>query len=146
MARRAGPLEAAIEKLSGERVTVTVLAAPIPACTALDSRAFDLERPFEAGRCARRALNHYLGPDPSWYWNRTSPCNNSMPVFRDGAAYLFLRILNRRAPPALEHGKVWLSSSRWMSEACTAGQLLLLGQLIHHLPRREFQAQSPSRP
>ena len=59
-----GALEAAIEKLSGERVTVTGAGRTDAGVHALGQVAhFDLVKEFDAGK-VRDALNHYLRPDP----------------------------------------------------------------------------------
>src|SRR6202012_948804 len=59
-----GALEAAIEKLSGERVTVTGAGRTDAGVHALGQAAhFDLVKAFEPGK-VRDALNHYLRPDP----------------------------------------------------------------------------------
>src|SRR5579872_5222118 len=59
-----GALESAIEKLSGERITVTGAGRTDAGVHALGQVAhFDLEKSFEPGK-VRDALNHYLRPDP----------------------------------------------------------------------------------
>ena len=59
-----GALEEAIEKLSGERVTVTGAGRTDAGVHALGQVAhFDLEKEFEPGKM-RDALNHFLRPDP----------------------------------------------------------------------------------
>src|SRR6267154_2298703 len=59
-----GALEDAIEKLSGERITVTGAGRTDAGVHALGQVAhFDLEKVFEVGK-VRDALNHYLRPDP----------------------------------------------------------------------------------
>src|SRR3954467_7496018 len=59
-----GALEAAIEKLSGERVTVTGAGRTDAGVHALGQVAhFDLEKSFEPSK-VRDALNYHLRPDP----------------------------------------------------------------------------------
>src|SRR6059058_4523772 len=59
-----GALENAIEKLSGERVTVTGAGRTDAGVHALGQVAhFDLEKTFAPDKI-RDALNHYLRPDP----------------------------------------------------------------------------------
>src|SRR6201992_4079924 len=59
-----GALEAAIEKFSGERVTVTGAGRTDAGVHALGQVAhFDLDKSFSADK-VRDALNHFLRPDP----------------------------------------------------------------------------------
>ena len=77
-----GALEAAIEKLSGERVTVTGAGRTDAGVHALGQVAhFDLVKTFEPGK-VRDALNYHLRPDPVSVLDAAEVTANSMPVFR----------------------------------------------------------------
>jgi tRNA pseudouridine38-40 synthase len=139
-----GALEAAIEKLSGERVTVTGAGRTDAGVHALGQVAhFDLEKTFEAGK-VRDALNHYLRPDPVVVLESDAVDGEFHARFSATARHYLFRILNRRAPPALEEGKVWHVSPRLDAEAMHAAARLLLGQHDFTTFRAaECQAQSP---
>src|SRR6516164_1944473 len=102
-----GAVEAAIEKLSGEQVTVTGSGRIDAGVHALGQVAhFDLEKTFEAGK-VRDALNHYLRPDPVVVLDAAIADADFHARFSATARHYLFRILNRRSPPALEIGKVW---------------------------------------
>ena len=103
-----GVLEDAIQKLSGERVTVTWRQPHRCGRTCHWSQVahFDLAKEFPADT-VRDALNHHVRPHPvavleSGRNGRGFP----RPLLRQRRHYLY-RILNRRAPAVLDHGKVW---------------------------------------
>jgi tRNA pseudouridine38-40 synthase len=139
-----GVLEAAIEKLSGERVTVTGAGRTDAGVHALGQVAhFDLEKTFEAGK-VRDALNHYLRPDPVVVLESDAVDGEFHARFSATARHYLFRILNRRAPPALEQGKVWHVSHHLDADAMHAAAQLLLGQHDFTTFRAaECQAQSP---
>ena len=103
-----GALEEAIEKLSGERVTVTGAGRTDAGVHALGQVAhFDLEKEFAPDK-VRDALNHYLRPAPVVGAGGGGGGRRiSMPVFPPPARHYLYRILNRRSPPALDSGRVW---------------------------------------
>jgi tRNA pseudouridine38-40 synthase len=139
-----GALEAAIEKLSGEKVTVTGAGRTDAGVHALGQVAhFDLEKQFEPGK-VRDALNHYLRPDPiSVLDARVADEEFHARFSATGRHYLF-RILNRRSPPALEIGKVWHVSPKLDADAMHAAAQFLVGQHDFTTFRAaECQAQSP---
>lgn len=123
-----GALETAIEKLSGERVTVTGAGRTDAGVHALGQVAhFDLAKQFEAGK-VRDALNHYLRPDPVVVLDAVEADGEFHARFSATARHYLFRILNRRAPPALEDGRVWHVSPTLDAEAMHAAAQMLVGQ------------------
>jgi tRNA pseudouridine38-40 synthase len=139
-----GALEDAIEKLSGERVTVTGAGRTDAGVHALGQVAhFDLVKQFEPGK-VRDALNHYLRPDPVVVLESNAVDGEFHARFSATGRHYLFRILNRRSPPALEHGRVWHVSPKLDAEAMHAAAQLLLGQHDFTTFRAaECQAQSP---
>jgi tRNA pseudouridine38-40 synthase len=139
-----GALESAIEKLSGERVTVTGAGRTDAGVHALGQVAhFDLEKTFDAGR-VRDALNHYLRPDPVCVLEAAAADGEFHARFSAKSRHYLFRILNRRSPPALEDGRVWHVSPKLDAEAMHAAAQMLVGQHDFTTFRAaECQAQSP---
>ena len=139
-----GALEDAIEKLSGERVTVTGAGRTDAGVHALGQVAhFDLVKEFEPGK-VRDALNHYLRPDPVVVLDAGAVDGEFHARFSATARHYLFRILNRRSPPALEDGKVWHVSPKLDTDAMHAAAQLLVGQHDFTTFRAaECQAQSP---
>ncbi|HYS44863.1 MAG TPA: tRNA pseudouridine(38-40) synthase TruA [Rhizomicrobium sp.] len=139
-----GQVEAAIEKLSGQRVTVTGAGRTDAGVHALGQVAhFDLEKQFEPGK-VRDALNYYLRPDPVSVLDAAMADGEFHARFSATARHYLFRILNRRSPPAMEHGRVWHVSPRLDAEAMHAAAQLLVGQHDFTTFRAaECQAQSP---
>jgi tRNA pseudouridine38-40 synthase len=137
-------LETAIEKLSGERVTVTGAGRTDAGVHALGQVAhFDLVKEFEAGK-VRDALNHYLRPDPVAVIDAAMAGEDFHARFSATARHYLFRILNRRSPPALDAGRVWHVSPRLDAEAMDAAARFLVGQHDFTTFRAaECQAQSP---
>jgi tRNA pseudouridine38-40 synthase len=137
-------LESAIEKLSGERVTVTGAGRTDAGVHALGQVAhFDLEKTFEAGK-VRDALNHYLRPDPVCVLDAAAVDGEFHARFSAKSRHYLFRILNRRSPPALEDGRVWHVSPKLDAEAMHAAAQMLVGQHDFTTFRAaECQAQSP---
>jgi tRNA pseudouridine38-40 synthase len=116
-----GALEDAIEKLSGERVTDAGVHA-------LGQVAhFDLVKEFEAGK-VRDALNHYLRPALVSVLEAVAVNGEFHARFSAKSRYYLFRILNRRAPPALEGGRVWHVSPKLDAEAMHVAAQALVGQ------------------
>ena len=139
-----GALEDAIEKLSGERVTVTGSGRTDAGVHALGQVAhFDLVKEFEPGK-VRDALNHYLRPNPVVVLESDVADSEFHARFSARSRHYLFRILNRRSPPALDVDKVWHVSSRLDAEAMHAAAQFLVG---HHdfttFRAAECQAQSP---
>jgi tRNA pseudouridine38-40 synthase len=139
-----GALEDAIEKLSGERVTVTGAGRTDAGVHALGQVAhFDLEKSFEPGK-VRDALNHYLRPDPVCVLDAGVADSEFHARFSAKSRHYLFRILNRRSPPALEDGRVWHVSPKLDAEAMHAAAQALVGQHDFTTFRAaECQAQSP---
>jgi tRNA pseudouridine38-40 synthase len=139
-----GALEDAIEKLSGERVTVTGAGRTDAGVHALGQVAhFDLVKPFEPGK-VRDALNYYLRPDPVVVLDADAADGEFHARFSATARHYLFRILNRRSPPALEEGRVWHVSPGLDAEAMHAAAQFLVGQHDFTTFRAaECQAQSP---
>jgi tRNA pseudouridine38-40 synthase len=139
-----GALEAAIEKLSGELVTVTGAGRTDAGVHALGQVAhFDLVKEFEPGK-VRDALNFHLKPDPVSVLDAAVADADFHARFSATARHYLLRILNRRSQPALERGRVWHVSVRLDAEAMHAAAQFLVGQHDFTTFRAaECQAQSP---
>jgi len=139
-----GALEDAIEKLSGERVTVTGAGRTDAGVHALGQVAhFDVVKEFEPGK-VRDALNYYLRPDPVVVLESAAVDGEFHARFSATARHYLFRILNRRSPPALEEGRVWHVSPKLDSEAMHAAAQFLVGQHDFTTFRAaECQAQSP---
>jgi len=139
-----GALEEAIEKLSGERVTVTGAGRTDAGVHALGQVAhFDLEKAFEPGKI-RDALNHFLRPNRIVVLDAAVADADFHARFSATARHYLFRILNRRSPPALETGKVWHISPNLDAEAMHAAAQVLVGQHDFTTFRAaECQAQSP---
>ncbi len=124
-----GALEDAIEKLSAARVTVTGAGRTDTGVHALAQVAhFDLEKSFEPGK-VRDALNHYLRPLPVTVLQASLAAEDFHARFSATGRHYLYRILNRRSPPALDHGKVWHVSHALDAQAMHAAAQSLVG---HH--------------
>jgi tRNA pseudouridine38-40 synthase len=136
-------LEIAIEKLSGERVTVIGAGRTDAGVHALGQVAhFDLVKTFEAGK-VRDALNHYLKPDPIAVLDAAIVDEEFHARFSAKGRHYLFRILNRRAPSALDTGRVWHVAADLDAEAMHAAAQLLVG---HHdfTTFRASECQAPS--
>lgn len=104
---------------------------------------FDCERDFPEDR-VRDALNYHLKPNPVAVTRAEKVPDDFHARFSaTGRAYLY-RIVNRRAPPALECDRVWWVPVRLDADAMAEGARHLLG---HHdfttFRASECQAKSP---
>lgn len=122
-------LETAIAKFCGETVTVHGAGRTDAGVHALAQIAhLDLARASEP-EVLRGAVNHYLRPNAISVLGAEPVCDEfDARLSAVGRAYLY-RILNRRAPPALERGRVWQVAPALDVEAMRAGANHLLG---HH--------------
>ncbi len=123
-----GTLEDAIAKLAGRAVTVTGAGRTDAGVHALGQVAhFDMESTFPPATI-RDALNFHLKPAPiSVLSAAVAPGDFDARRSAIGRAYLF-RILNRRPPPALLHGKVWHVSRPLDAMAMHAAAQALVGK------------------
>lgn len=139
-----GALEAAIEKLSGERVTVTGAGRTDAGVHALGQVAhFDLEKPFTPDK-VRDALNHFLRPDPVTVLDAAEAAGDFHARFSAAARHYLFRILNRRAQPALDKGRVWHLTATLDADAMhRAAQTLVGNHDFTTFRAAECQAQSP---
>ena len=122
-------LETAIARFCGERVTVHGAGRTDAGVHALGQCAhLDLERAVSA-EVLRNAVNHHLRPAAiSVLAAEPAPEDFDARLSAIGRVYLY-RILNRRAPPTLERGRVWHVAPPLDVEAMREGARLLVG---HH--------------
>jgi len=139
-----GALERAIFNLSAEHVTVTGAGRTDAGVHALGQIAhFDLKKSFTPAKLAD-ALNHHLRPDPVSVLEAETAAPDFHARFSAAARLYLYRILNRRAPPVLERGRVWHVVRALDSDAMHAGARHLIGQHDFTTFRAaECQAQSP---
>jgi tRNA pseudouridine38-40 synthase len=139
-----GALEDAIEKLSGERVTLTGAGRTDAGVHALGQVAhFDLVKEFEAGK-VRDALNFHVRPAPISVIEAHAVGAEFHARFDAKSRHYLFRILNRRSPPALERGKIWHVSPALDAEAMHAAAQHLIGNHDFTTFRAaECQSQSP---
>jgi tRNA pseudouridine38-40 synthase len=139
-----GALEDAIEQFSGSRVTVTGAGRTDAGVHALGQVAhFDLEKEFTADK-VRDALNHFLRPSPVVVLEAAIAADDFHARFSATGRHYLFRILNRRAQPALDAGKVWHVTARLDADAMHAAAQALVGQHDFTTFRAaECQAQSP---
>jgi tRNA pseudouridine38-40 synthase len=124
-----GALETAITRFCGERITVHGAGRTDAGVHALAQTAhLDLARTVPAD-VLRSAVNHYLRPTAiSVLAAEAVPYDFDARLSAIGRVYLY-RILNRRAPPALERGRVWRVAPPLDVEAMREGARHLVG---HH--------------
>ena len=122
-------LEAAITRFCGEHLTVHGAGRTDAGVHALGQRAhLDLPKTVEPD-VLRGALNHHLRPAAiSVLAVKTAPEDFDARLSAADRVYLY-RILNRRAPPALERGRVWHVPSPLDLAAMQEGARHLVG---HH--------------
>jgi tRNA pseudouridine38-40 synthase len=122
-------LENAILHFSGKRTTVHGAGRTDAGVHAFAQTAHvDLSRAV-APEVLRSAINHYLRPAAiSVLSADTAPDEFDARLSATGRAYLY-RILNRRAPPALQRGRVWQVAPPLDVEAMREGSRHLIG---HH--------------
>jgi tRNA pseudouridine38-40 synthase len=122
-------LETAIAKFCEETVTVHGAGRTDAGVHALAQAAhLDLAR-APAPEVLRDAINHYLRPSAISVLAAESVCKDfDARLSAVGRVYRY-RILNRRAPPALERGRVWQVAPPLDADAMRAGALHLVG---HH--------------
>lgn len=121
-------LEEAIARMTGERATVHAAGRTDAGVHALAMSAHvDIAKPLTEHRL-REGLNALVRPDPV-------SVLAAVPVAHDwharfscvGRRYCY-RILNRRAPPAVERGRVWHLGAALDADAMAAGAAVLVGR------------------
>jgi len=137
-------LERAILKLAAEEVTVTGAGRTDAGVHAIGQVAhFDLQKTF-APEKLRDALNHHLRPEPVAILHAQIAAPDFHARFSATARRYLYRILNRRAPPVLERGRVWHVARDLDADAMHAGARHLTGQHDFTTFRAaECQAESP---
>jgi tRNA pseudouridine38-40 synthase len=100
-------LEEAIARFAGETVTTQAAGRTDAGVHALGQVVhFDLEKPVGAFR-VREALNHHLRPHPVAVVECEDAPSTFEARFSAVARHYEYRILNRRAPAAIERNQVW---------------------------------------
>ena len=138
-----GRIEAAILRMTGERAAVHGAGRTDSGVHALAMSAHvDIARPLTAHRL-RDGLNALVRPDPISILAASEVASDWHARFSCiGRAYEY-RILNRRAPPAVERGKVWHIPAPLDVEAMAKGAAMLVGR--HDFTTfRSVQCQSQS--
>jgi len=137
-------LERAIFDLSGERVIVTGAGRTDAGVHARGQVAhFDLVKSFPE-ETVRDALNAHLRPQPIAVVDAARAPADFHARFSALARHYEYRILCRRAPPALDAGRVWHVARNLDVEAMRAGAKMLVGQHDFTTFRAaECQAKSP---
>ena len=122
-----GAIEAAIAQMTGEAVTVHGAGRTDAGVHALAMEAHaDIEKSMTEHRL-REGLNALLRPAPVSALAVTKVADDWHARFScSGRRYLY-RILNRRAPPALDRGKVWSIAARLDVEAMVEAAAVLVG-------------------
>jgi tRNA pseudouridine38-40 synthase len=120
-------VERAIERMTGERVSVHAAGrtdAGVPAIAM--SAHFDLARDFTRHRL-REGINSLVRPEPVSVTEVTEVADDWHARFSCiGRRYQY-RILNRRAPPALDRGRVWHLAVPMDVDAMAEGAAHLVG-------------------
>jgi tRNA pseudouridine38-40 synthase len=136
-------LERAIFAFTGERPTLYVAGRTDTGVHALGQVAhFENPRVWRAD-VVRDAINAHLVPEPIAVVKAEVASDDFHARFSaTGRAYLY-RILNRRAPPALDQGRVWHVKKRLDHEAMHAAAQRLVGK--HDFTTfRDMQCQAKS--
>jgi len=100
-------LEEAVERFAQERVTMFAAGRTDSGVHALGQVAhFDLEKEADAGT-VRDALNFHCKPHPVAVLEAEEAAQDFHARFSATRRHYLFRILNRRAPPVLDAGRVW---------------------------------------
>jgi tRNA pseudouridine38-40 synthase len=138
-----GSLERAIKAFTGDRPTLYVAGRTDTGVHATGQVAhFEHERVWRP-QVVRDAINAHLVPEPiAVVEAQVAPDDFHARFSAIGRRYLY-RILNRRAPPALEQGRVWHVKKRLDHEAMHAAAQRLVGR--HDFTTfRDMQCQAKS--
>lgn len=139
-----GCLEEAVRRFAQENVTVHAAGRTDSGVHALAMVAsFDLEKPATAEK-VREALNFHLKPNPIAVLKAEAMEGDFHARFSCiGRSYLY-RIINRRAPLALDAGRAWLVMNKLDADAMHEAAQRLVGQHDFTSFRASLcQAQSP---
>jgi tRNA pseudouridine38-40 synthase len=140
-----GSIERAIKAFSGQSLRITAAGRTDTGVHATGQVvSFDLTKPFPADK-VRDAINAFLTPEPIAIISAEIPDDQdfSARFSATGRMYLF-RILNRRAPPALEQGRVWHVKKSLDAERMRIAAQALIGMHDFTTFRDiECQAKSP---
>jgi tRNA pseudouridine38-40 synthase len=121
-------LEAAVTAFTGEQSMVQGAGRTDAGVHALGQVAHvDLSRDWSPN-VVQNALNAQLRPDPIVILGCVLVPDDFQARFDATGRHYLYRILNRRAPPALDAARVWHWMSRLDAEAMHQGAQLLLGQ------------------
>jgi len=137
-------LETAIFRFCGEQVRVQAAGRTDSGVHALGQVAHaDLEKEADTDT-VRDALNHHMKPHPvAVIAAEMVPETFEARFSATGRAYLY-RILDRRAPPVLDRGRVWHVRSRLDAEAMQEAARALVGRHdFTSFRAKECQARSP---
>jgi tRNA pseudouridine38-40 synthase len=139
-----GALEEAIFKLAGEISVVTGAGRTDAGVHAMAQVAhFDLTKEFTADKI-RDGLNHYLRPSAVSVLLAEITAPDFHARFSATGRHYFYRLLCRRAPPVLDHKRVWHVMRNLDAEAMHEGAQHLIGQHDFTTFRSsECQAKSP---
>lgn len=139
-------LEEAIARFSGEIVTTQAAGRTDAGVHALGQVvSFDLSRDWDPFK-VREALNYHTKPHPVAIVEAEAVPDTFEARFSATARHYEYRILNRRAKPALDAGKVWHVPVALDADAMHAAAQLILGKHDFSTFRAaECQANSPVR-
>lgn len=123
-----GALEDAVEKLTGAKSEVVGAGRTDAGVHARAQVAHvDIEKPFEAWKLAE-ALNAHLRPAPIAVLSAEEAAPNFHARFDAVRRVYLYRIINRRAPLALERGRAWRIATTLNAPAMHAAAQRLIGQ------------------
>ena len=121
-------LEEALERMIHERVTFTAAGRTDAGVHAMAMTAHvDIERTLTAHRL-REGLNALVRPQPISVLEAAEAADDWHARFSCKQRRYRYRILNRRAPPALDAGKVWHVAVPLNVEAMQTGAAMLVGR------------------
>lgn len=137
-------LEQGIFRLSGERSTVVGAGRTDAGVHALGQVAhFDMEKTFAADTL-RDALNYHMRPEPVAVIAARIAAPDFHARFSATTRQYLYRILNRRAGPVLDRGRVWHVARKLDADAMHAASQHLVGEHDFTTFRAaECQARSP---
>ncbi|HTO41967.1 MAG TPA: tRNA pseudouridine(38-40) synthase TruA [Rhizomicrobium sp.] len=124
-----GALEQAIEKFCGESITVIGAGRTDSGVHALGQVAhFDIDKVVNADKL-RDALNYHVRPAPVAVLEAAQAAPDFHARFGATARHYLYRIITRRAPLAIDHGRAWHISRDLDAEAMGLAARSLVG---HH--------------